>query len=509
MNRSTVLVQGLGLGVLYVLFYRSLVPGLVKDWSTYSNFTYGVVVPFISSYLIWHRRTQFQSLPVNPTLLAAIPLSLALGLAVIGEAVGEVFMTRVSMILALGSSIYLLFGKDFVKALVFPLLYLTLMIPFPYIVTNELAHKLRLFDSAYSVAALKIIGIPVYRDSYFLHLPNITLEVADGCSGVSSIFALFAVALIYAYFSPVPWIAKFLVSASAVPIAILANLVRIIVIATLAYYLGPVALNSPIHYWSGVFNFVVGLTFVVLVGELIRKRCSKHPVRMFNKQVGEPTGSARGVWVGWSSFIAGVSIFGLALWFSGNLGAEAKASVKINLEELSSSIAQLYPQTHMLWADPYEDNKADSSFGKIYFGPSQVPVELFIAYRGLQNGANRLQSPKLVFPEGWNFAWVKPTEIEIDGIAKIKANWMLTRKGSSQRLVLYWYQNSEMTFSSELNYRMKLFERQLLGGRTDGAVVRIVTPIRDHEDVEQAQDRLKSLALHLYPRLVQLVAYLR
>ena len=73
MNRSIVLVQGLGLGVLYVLFYRSLVPGLVKDWSTYSNFTYGVVVPFISSYLIWHRRTQFQSLPVNPTLLAAIP----------------------------------------------------------------------------------------------------------------------------------------------------------------------------------------------------------------------------------------------------------------------------------------------------------------------------------------------------------------------------------------------------------------------------------------------------
>lgn len=114
-------------------------------------------------------------------------------------------------------------------------------------------------------------------------------------------------------------------------------------------------------------------------------------------------------------------------------------------------------------------------------------------------------SPKLVFPEGWNFAWVKP--MEIDGIDKIKANWMLTRKGSSQRLVLYWYQDSEMTFDSEFNYRMKLFERQILGGRTDGAVVRVVTPIRDYEDVEQAQDRLKSLALYLYPRLVQLAAY--
>lgn len=100
---------------------------------------------------------------------------------------------------------------------------------------------------------------------------------------------------------------------------------------------------------------------------------------------------------------------------------------------------------------------------------------------------------------------VKPTEI--DGIDKIKANWMLTRKGSSQRLVLCWYQDSEMTFGSEFNYRMRLRERQILGGRTDGAVVRVVTPIRDYEDVDQAQDRLKSLALHLYPRLVQLVAY--
>jgi exosortase len=261
------------------------------------------------------------------------------------------------MILALGSSIYLLFGKDFVKALVFPLFYLTLMIPFPYVVTKELVYNLRLFDSAYSVAALKIIGIPFYRDSYFLHLPNITLEVADGCSGVASIFALFAVALVYAYFSPVSWTTKLLAAASVVPIAILANLFRIILIATLAYYLGPVALNSPIHYWSGVFNFVVGLTFLVLVGELVRKRFSKYASRTSHRQIREPT---VGVWVGWRTFIVGVSIFGLALWFSGNLGAGAKASVKINLEELSSSIAQLYPQTHLLWVDPYEDNKADS-----------------------------------------------------------------------------------------------------------------------------------------------------
>lgn len=213
--------------------------------------------------------------------------------------------------------------------------------------------------------------------------------------------------------------------------------------------------------------------------------------------------SDRGVF-GWSSFIAGVSIFGIALWLSGNLRAEHKASVDMNLAELSSTLAQIYPIADLPWTDSYEDTKADTSLDRVYVGPGQVPVELFVAHRGIQDGGNRLRSPKLVFPEGWNFVWVEPMEIAIDDIIKITANWMLTRKGSSQRLVLYWYQDRELSLAHELHYRLGLFKRRLLGDRTDGTIVRIATPLRDGESLKQAQQRLSSFALSLYPHLVQL-----
>lgn len=113
-------------------------------------------------------------------------------------------------------------------------------------------------------------------------------------------------------------------------------------------------------------------------------------------------------------------------------------------------------------------------------------------------------SPKLVFPAGRILHGSNRWKSTV--LTKSKPiGCLCVREARSE--VLYWYQDSEMTFGGEFNYRMKLFERQILGGRTDGAVVRVVTPIRDYEDVEQAQDRLKSLALYLYPRLVQLAAY--
>jgi EpsI family protein len=84
---------------------------------------------------------------------------------------------------------------------------------------------------------------------------------------------------------------------------------------------------------------------------------------------------------------------------------------------------------------------------------------------------------------------------------------MLTRKGSLQRFVLYWYQHRQLSFDTEIDYRVELFKRNTLGGRTDGTVVRIATSIGDQEDIEQAQNRLKSFVSELYPQLVQHVAY--
>jgi EpsI family protein len=503
-DRSLVAVQGVSLAVLYFVFYWHLVPGLVNDWSTYEMFSHGFAVPFISGYLIWRNRGELQLLRISPTLSGSIPLGLIISLALAGEALENDFTMRLSMVLALAGSVYLLLGKGFLKALTFPLLYLVLMIPLPYIVMKELMYNLRVYISIYSEALLRIVAIPVYRDSYFLHLPNITLEVADGCSGVGSLFALFTLAVVYAYFLPISRTARLFLAISAVPVALFTNLFRIFVTAMLAYHIGPVALSSPIHYPYGAFNFVIGVGSLVFEGEFLRKRFSvlrgNHPQE---KQMNDSTIGSSRAFDRWKPFVVGVTLFSLAIWSTGNFRAVPKAMAQVNLGEVTSSLERLYPIAKLDWVDPYEDRKADMSLTKVYVGAEQIPVEVFISYRNAQRAVNRLQSPKLTFPEGWYLVWVKPVDIEIDRTAKIKANWILTRKGMSQRLVLYWYQMQKLSFSGELNYRIELITRNILGRRTDGAVIRIATAMSDNEDVERAQNRLKSLAVNLYPRLVR------
>ena len=504
-DRALVIVQAVCLAVLYVVFYWSVVEGLVKDWLAYEMFSHGFAVPVISGYLIWRKRAELQLLPIVSSLSGSIPLALILSLALAGNALENDFTMRVSMVLALSGLVYLLFGKGLTKALAFPLLYLVLMIPLPFTVMKELTYNLRIYLSIYSEALLTVVGIPIFRDSYFLHLPNITLEVADGCSGAGSLFTLFTLAAVYAYLLPISRWPKLFLAASAVPVAIFANFFRIVVTAILAYYFGPVALSSAVHYPYGAFNFVVGLGFLILEGEFLRKYFPVLPerphqtMRRNDARIGSSETS-----VTWKAFIAGVMLFSVAIWSVGNSGSVPKVLAQpVNLGEVYSSLQRLYPVAKGDWVDPYEDHKADTSLTRVYAGPEHVPVEVFISYRGAQRALNPVQSPREAFPEGWYLVWVKAADIEMDRTVTVKANWMLTRKGISQRLVVYWYQIQQRSFSGELNYRAQLITRNIFDSHTGGAVIRIATGIGDDEKVEQAQNRLRSIAVSLYPRLVK------
>jgi EpsI family protein len=155
--------------------------------------------------------------------------------------------------------------------------------------------------------------------------------------------------------------------------------------------------------------------------------------------------------------------------------------------------------------DLYADPTADATLSIAATDRVNKTSEIFVGYRAEQTGGLRLRSPKLIFPENWNSVWVKPADVEIGGKALIRGNWMLTRKGDSLRLVLYWYQFEESAFSGEFEYRLRQLKRALIDRRSDGAVVRLATAVRADEPIEPAQQRLRALAVDLYPRLVALL----
>jgi EpsI family protein len=153
-------------------------------------------------------------------------------------------------------------------------------------------------------------------------------------------------------------------------------------------------------------------------------------------------------------------------------------------------------------ADDYRDYNAERSLSQTFISRDNETIKLFVGYRGEQTKGNRLRSPKMYFPDRWDFAWVKPAALPLDGATSIHGNWMLARKGLARELILYWYQIGARSYGGELDHRIEQIRRLFLERRSDGAIVRISTSLRNDEPIEVAQKRLQEFGIRLYPRLL-------
>lgn len=510
---SVLFLQGTAIVTLYLLIYGPLFPALVQDWYEHENFSYGFLIPFIFLYLLWQKREALRDLSVNASPWGALSLLAAVAIGLTGRIIGDSFTMRLSMVLALGGLVHLLLGKRYLKIMLFPLAYLLLMIPPPYLIVKEVSYYLRFFDAVLATSALQTLGVPVYQDSYFLHLPNITLEVADVCSGISSLFVMFAIGTFYTYFLPVRPSLKALVMMGAIFFTVLANLFRIVLISVIVHYNGPAILRSVFHQFTGTFTFFFALVMLIALGEFLRRGSTwavpKPSLRQNNEAsmdgLKAPSLSGSPARLLAPSFLCALAILVFTFYLGNSLVSKQTVALQKDLQALPAQFGPYFFMADGNWSHPYQDPNAESSSSRIYEGPGKDQVELYIGYRSSQQVQNRLFSPKIHFPKGWNYVSVAPTQIEIPGNEPIKANWMVTQKGDTMRLVLYWYQARGHSFAGEISNRFAEVKSLMQSGRTEGAVVRIATPLSGPENLERAKERIKDFSGYVYPELVEIL----
>lgn len=257
--------------VAFALLYAGAIQGMVLDWYHDENYSHGFLIPLVSGYLVWQRLDELKEVELRPTAPGLLVALGGIALFLFGMLAGESFTMRFSMLVVLAGAILYGYGAGLMKALAFPFAYLIYMIPLPYILYDSIAFPLKLMVSKYSVAFLKLIGIPVMREGNVINLVSTTLEVADACSGIRSIVSLLALATALAYFSQKGWLKRTLLIFSALPIAIFANGVRVIGTGILATRYGAAAAQGFFHEFAGLVIFGVAMALLLLTSYFLGK----------------------------------------------------------------------------------------------------------------------------------------------------------------------------------------------------------------------------------------------
>lgn len=258
----------------FVLLYFDTIVHMVHDWSTNDNYSHGFLVPFITGYLIWKDRAILSGMKPSPSNIGLICLVASLGFFVVANIGAELFTMRSSMILVALSGTLFLFGKQITRHVAPAILYLFFMIPFPAIIWNKIALPLKLFATTVAVSVIKILNIPVHQEGNIIQLANTTLEVVDACSGLRSLVSLLALSAAFAMITEHSRLKKMILFLSAVPLAIILNVIRLTMTAVLSKYYGPKVAQGFFHDVSGMLVFVVAMVLLWGINSMmVKKQC--------------------------------------------------------------------------------------------------------------------------------------------------------------------------------------------------------------------------------------------
>jgi exosortase len=255
----------------FVLCYWTVFAKLVHDWAHDDNYSHGFLIVPLALYFVWERRARLAAVRPRANWFGLVVVVASLGMLIAGTLGAELFVSRVSIIVLIAGTVLFAAGVDALRILAFPIAFLFLMVPLPAIIFNQIAFPLQLLASRFGEATLQVLSIPVLREGNLITLANTTLEVAEACSGIRSLISLLTLGIVYGYFVDPRLSVRTIIALSAVPIAIVANGLRVAGTGVAAHYYGAEAAEGFFHTFSGWVVFIVAFVLMYLVATIIIK----------------------------------------------------------------------------------------------------------------------------------------------------------------------------------------------------------------------------------------------
>ncbi len=239
---------------------------------------HGPVILGASIWLMWTRRSAFLALPYRPKIgTGASMLALALMAYIIGRSQAVVQLEVGSLIVAAAAICLLLRGPAALRLAAFPLFFLIFLMPLPGVVVQTLTIPLKTAVSYCAEAVMHGFDYPVARTGVILAVGQYELLVADACAGLTSIFTLESLGLVYLNLRGHSSVLRnALLAAFIIPISFVANVVRVVVLCLVTFHFGDAAGQGFVHGFAGIVLFVVATVLMVatdgVVGRLLKAR---------------------------------------------------------------------------------------------------------------------------------------------------------------------------------------------------------------------------------------------
>jgi len=259
---GTVVAAAVLLAATFVWAYWPTAVKLVHAWNTQADYSHGYLVAPVAVLFLWMRRAQMP--PLEGPAWAGLGLLLAaLAVRVAGSAFFIDSLDGWSLPLWLGGLCWLWGGRRFVAWCLPSLVFLWFMVPLPFQAAGTLSLPLQKIATKVSTWTLQSLGQPALSEGNVIRIGNEQLEVAQACSGLSIFMSVVALAFAFSVLAKPRWWTKVLVFASVLPIALVANAVRVTLTGFAYVYIGS---DSGRHLAHDVAGWIVIPLAAVMMG---------------------------------------------------------------------------------------------------------------------------------------------------------------------------------------------------------------------------------------------------
>jgi len=257
---------GLALLVTFLWSYWPTLNKIVAAWINQPDYSHGFIVLPVALFFIWARRSSFPIGSVHPSVAGLILLLLAGLLRVVA---GLYFLQPLdgwTIPIWVAGAVLLLLGWQCLKWSLPSIVFLWFMVPIPYSAERWLSLPLQRVATKLSTASLQMLGQPAISEGNTIWLGDHQLFVAEACSGMRIFIGISALSFAYVLFARWNWWQKLLVLIITIPVAIVANVTRIVVTGLLYQFVSGDAAHSFGHDFAGLvmIPFAAGLFWMFI-----------------------------------------------------------------------------------------------------------------------------------------------------------------------------------------------------------------------------------------------------